>query len=187
MKYWNAYCNCFFYSSCANIIFNKYIIHLHPYYDISALMMCSLARGQDKNLSSTATYHSHEIAAIANDNNPINSGKTKSSPALVYFCHSVHLDMLQYVYLYCFRNDVIKMSIYAIADEKMGVYPCLSATLTSEVPSPDISPKRTQFTRSGLARPQECPPATHPNDKPSGKRKFKSKHLCDTDEQKKVS
>ncbi|KAG1930032.1 BCL-6 corepressor-like protein 1 [Pimephales promelas] len=71
-------------------------------------------------------------------------------------------------------------------DEKMGVYPCLSATLTSEVPSPDISPKRTQFTRSGLARPQECPPATHPNDKPSGKRKFKSKHLCDTDEQKKL-
>lgn len=72
-------------------------------------------------------------------------------------------------------------------DAKMGVYPCLSATLTSEVPSPDISPRRTLFTRSGSARPQESPPATHPNDKPSGKRKFKSKHLCDTDtEQKKL-
>ncbi|XP_067313441.1 BCL-6 corepressor-like protein 1 [Pseudorasbora parva] len=72
-------------------------------------------------------------------------------------------------------------------DEKVGVYPCLSATLTSDVPSPDISPRRTLFTRSGSARPQETPPATHPNDKPSGKRKFKSKHLCDTDtEQKKL-
>ncbi len=79
------------------------------------------------------------------------------------------------------------MSVYAIADEKMGVYPCLSATLTGEVPSPDISPRRTLFTRSGSARPQESPPATQPNDKPSGKRKFKSKHLCDTDYQKKVS
>ncbi|KAK2891042.1 hypothetical protein Q8A67_013685 [Cirrhinus molitorella] len=71
-------------------------------------------------------------------------------------------------------------------NEKMGVYPCLSATLTGEVPSPDISPRRTLFTRSGSARPQESPPTTQPNDKPSGKRKFKSKHLCDTDDQKKL-
>ncbi|XP_016341915.1 BCL-6 corepressor-like protein 1 isoform X2 [Sinocyclocheilus anshuiensis] len=70
--------------------------------------------------------------------------------------------------------------------EKMGVYPCLSATLTGEVPSPDISPRRTLFTRSGSARPQESPPVAQPNDKPSGKRKFKSKHLCDTDNQKKL-
>lgn len=76
------------------------------------------------------------------------------------------------------------MLVHVIIDEKMGVYPCLSATLTNEVPSPDISPRRTLFTRSGLTRPQESPPAS--NDKPSGKRKFKSKHLCDTDEQKKV-
>ncbi|XP_073710473.1 BCL-6 corepressor-like protein 1 isoform X3 [Misgurnus anguillicaudatus] len=71
-------------------------------------------------------------------------------------------------------------------DEKMGVYPCLSATLTSGLPSPDISPKRTLFTRSGSVRPQESPPAPLPNDKPSGKRKFKSKHLCDSEEQKKL-
>ncbi|KTG08078.1 hypothetical protein cypCar_00032273 [Cyprinus carpio] len=71
-------------------------------------------------------------------------------------------------------------------DEKMGLYPCLSATLTGEVPSPDISPKQTLFTRSGSVRPQESPPALQPNDKPSGKRKFKSKHLCDTDDQKKL-
>ncbi|KTF84552.1 hypothetical protein cypCar_00010848 [Cyprinus carpio] len=71
-------------------------------------------------------------------------------------------------------------------DEKMGVYPCLSATLTSEVSNPDISPRRTLFTRSGSARPQESPPAAQPYDKPSGKRKFKSKHLCDTDDQKKL-
>nr|XP_005173374.1 BCL-6 corepressor-like protein 1 isoform X2 [Danio rerio] len=72
-------------------------------------------------------------------------------------------------------------------NEKTGVYPCLSATLTGEVPSPDVSPRRTLFTRSGSTRPQDSPPATHPNtDKPAGKRKFKSKHLCDTDEQKKL-
>ncbi|XP_026136635.1 BCL-6 corepressor-like protein 1 isoform X1 [Carassius auratus] len=71
-------------------------------------------------------------------------------------------------------------------NEKMGVYPCLSATLTGEVPSPDISPRKTLFTRSGSARPQESPPNTQPDDKPSGKRKFKSKHLCDTDDQKKL-
>ncbi|XP_051514184.1 BCL-6 corepressor-like protein 1 isoform X2 [Myxocyprinus asiaticus] len=71
-------------------------------------------------------------------------------------------------------------------DEKIGVYPCLSATLTSGVPSPDISPRRTLFTRSGLTRSQESPPAPLSNDKPSGKRKFKSKHLCDTEDQKKL-
>ncbi|XP_016100122.1 BCL-6 corepressor-like protein 1 [Sinocyclocheilus grahami] len=71
-------------------------------------------------------------------------------------------------------------------NEKMGVYPCLSATLTGEVPSPDISPRRTLFTRSGSARPQESPPVAQSNVKPSGKRKFKSKHLCDTDNQKKL-
>ncbi len=79
------------------------------------------------------------------------------------------------------------MSVYSFADEKMGVHPCLGATLTGEVPGPDISPRRTLFTRSGSARPQESPPATQPDYKPSGKRKFKSKHLCDTDDQKKVS
>ncbi|XP_059377673.1 BCL-6 corepressor-like protein 1 [Carassius carassius] len=71
-------------------------------------------------------------------------------------------------------------------NEKMGVYPCLSATLTGGVSSSDISPRRTLFTRSGSARPQESPPTAQPNDKPSGKRKFKSKHLSDTDDQKKL-
>lgn len=71
-------------------------------------------------------------------------------------------------------------------NEKMGVYPSLSATLTSGVSSPDVSSRRTLFTRSGSTRPQESPPAPLPNDKPSGKRKFKSKHLCDTEEQKKL-
>ncbi|XP_051505024.1 BCL-6 corepressor-like protein 1 isoform X2 [Myxocyprinus asiaticus] len=71
-------------------------------------------------------------------------------------------------------------------NEKMGMYPCLSATLTSGVPSPDISPRRTLFTRSGSTLPQESPPAPLLNDKPSGKRKFKSKHLCDADDQKKL-
>ncbi|KAI7801793.1 putative BCL-6 corepressor-like protein 1, partial [Triplophysa rosa] len=71
-------------------------------------------------------------------------------------------------------------------NEKMGVYPCLSATLTSGVSSPNISPRRTLFTRSGSTRPQESPPAPLPKDKPSGKRKFKSKHLCDAEDQKKL-
>ncbi|TKS66048.1 BCL-6 corepressor-like protein 1 [Collichthys lucidus] len=50
--------------------------------------------------------------------------------------------------------------------------------------SPDPPPRRPSFTRSGSVRYQESEVSPECNDKPSGKRKFKSKHLCDTDDQK---
>ncbi|XP_049340075.1 BCL-6 corepressor-like protein 1 isoform X2 [Astyanax mexicanus] len=71
-------------------------------------------------------------------------------------------------------------------DEKSDLYPSLSATLTCETPSSDLSPRRSLYTRSGTTRRQESPPTPEFNDKPPGKRKFKSKHLCDTEEQKKL-
>ncbi|XP_045885905.1 BCL-6 corepressor-like protein 1 isoform X2 [Micropterus dolomieu] len=51
-------------------------------------------------------------------------------------------------------------------------------------PSPDPPPRRPSFTRSGSVRYQESEVSPECNDKPSGKRKFKSKHLCDNDEPK---
>ncbi|KAI3351607.1 hypothetical protein L3Q82_020444 [Scortum barcoo] len=50
--------------------------------------------------------------------------------------------------------------------------------------SPDPPPRRPSFTRSGSVRYQESEASAECNDKPSGKRKFKSKHLFDSDEQK---
>lgn len=67
------------------------------------------------------------------------------------------------------------------------MYPRLSATLTTGTPGPDLSPRRSLYTRSGTVRRQESPATPEFSDKPPGKRKFKSKHLCDADEQKKVS
>ncbi|XP_022615874.1 BCL-6 corepressor-like protein 1 [Seriola dumerili] len=60
---------------------------------------------------------------------------------------------------------------------------------TDQCPSPTASspeplPRRPSFTRSGSVRYQESEVSPECNDKPSGKRKFKSKHLCDSDEQK---
>ncbi|XP_029369010.1 BCL-6 corepressor-like protein 1 isoform X2 [Echeneis naucrates] len=50
--------------------------------------------------------------------------------------------------------------------------------------SPDPLPRRSSFTRSGSVRYQESEVSPECHDKPSGKRKFKSKHLSDSDEQK---
>ncbi|XP_076851231.1 BCL-6 corepressor-like protein 1 isoform X2 [Brachyhypopomus gauderio] len=72
------------------------------------------------------------------------------------------------------------------SDEKTALFPRLSATLTCGVPGPDLSPRRSLYTRSGTVRRQESPPTQEFNDKPPGKRKFKSKHLCDAEEQKKL-
>lgn len=58
--------------------------------------------------------------------------------------------------------------------------PCPSPTASS----PDPPPRRPAFTRSGSVRYQESEAFPECNDKPSGKRKFKSKHLSDTDDQK---
>ncbi|XP_061899970.1 BCL-6 corepressor-like protein 1 isoform X2 [Entelurus aequoreus] len=45
--------------------------------------------------------------------------------------------------------------------------------------SPESPPRRPSFTRSGSARYQASDGSPEPRDKPSGKRKFKSKHLCE--------
>ncbi|XP_077588449.1 uncharacterized protein bcorl1 [Stigmatopora nigra] len=61
---------------------------------------------------------------------------------------------------------------------------------TAQCPSPAASspgtpPRRpSSFTRSGSARYQAGGASPESHDKPSGKRKFKSKHLCDNDELK---
>ncbi|XP_068182147.1 BCL-6 corepressor-like protein 1 [Antennarius striatus] len=50
--------------------------------------------------------------------------------------------------------------------------------------SPETPPRRPLFTRSGSIRYQESVTSPESSDKPSGKRKFKSKHLSDSDDQK---
>uniref|UniRef100_A0A3Q3H2T9 BCL6 corepressor-like 1 n=2 Tax=Labrus bergylta TaxID=56723 RepID=A0A3Q3H2T9_9LABR len=57
---------------------------------------------------------------------------------------------------------------------------CLSPAASS----PEPPPRRPSFTRSGPVRYQDSDLSPECNDKPSGKRKFKSKHLSDNDEQK---
>ncbi|KAJ8351185.1 hypothetical protein SKAU_G00226610 [Synaphobranchus kaupii] len=69
-------------------------------------------------------------------------------------------------------------------DQRVGLYPRLSATLACRGSSPDRTPRRALQTRSGSTRQSERPASPEPEDKPSGKRKFKSKHLCDTEEKK---
>ncbi|XP_031442933.1 BCL-6 corepressor-like protein 1 [Clupea harengus] len=72
-------------------------------------------------------------------------------------------------------------------DARTGMYPRLSATLTCRSPSPDLSPRRPLFTRSGSVRRQDGQTPTESTDKPAGKRKFKSKHLItDSEDQKKL-
>ncbi|XP_060783518.1 BCL-6 corepressor-like protein 1 isoform X2 [Neoarius graeffei] len=71
-------------------------------------------------------------------------------------------------------------------NEETDVDPPLSATLPCEDPNPDLSPRKSLNTRSGTMRLHESPSIPEFNDKPPGKRKFKSKHLCDTEEQKKL-
>ncbi|XP_058505488.1 BCL-6 corepressor-like protein 1 isoform X2 [Solea solea] len=58
--------------------------------------------------------------------------------------------------------------------------PCPSPVTSS--PEPPLL--RPSLTRSGSVRYQESETSPECNDKPSGKRKFKSKHLCDSEEQK---
>ncbi|XP_062856623.1 BCL-6 corepressor-like protein 1 isoform X2 [Trichomycterus rosablanca] len=70
--------------------------------------------------------------------------------------------------------------------EEKGMYPRLSATLQFEVSSPDPSPKRSLNTRLGTAQLHESQTTPECDEKPTGKRKFKSKHLCDSEEQKKI-
>ncbi|XP_069027145.1 BCL-6 corepressor-like protein 1 isoform X1 [Embiotoca jacksoni] len=50
--------------------------------------------------------------------------------------------------------------------------------------NPEAPPRRPSLTRSGSVCCQESEESPECNDKPSGKRKFKSKHLCDSDEPK---
>ncbi|XP_021416734.2 BCL-6 corepressor-like protein 1 isoform X2 [Oncorhynchus mykiss] len=72
------------------------------------------------------------------------------------------------------------------SDLRTGMYPRLSATLTCRGASPEPGHRRPSFTRSGSVRRPEREACPEPSDKPSGKRKFKSKHLSDTNEPKKL-
>ncbi|KAM8848703.1 uncharacterized protein bcorl1 isoform 1-T4 [Synchiropus picturatus] len=56
--------------------------------------------------------------------------------------------------------------------------------LSPAASSPDPSPRRPPFTRSGSVHYQDSELSPERPDKPSGKRKFKSKHLCDGSESK---
>ncbi|KAG7465046.1 hypothetical protein MATL_G00172120 [Megalops atlanticus] len=71
-------------------------------------------------------------------------------------------------------------------DQRMGLYSRTSPTVAYRSASPDTSPRKGLLTRSGSVRHPECHASPEPTDKPSGKRKFKSKHLCSTDEEKKL-
>ncbi|MBN3309129.1 BCORL protein, partial [Amia calva] len=61
-----------------------------------------------------------------------------------------------------------------------------SAPLPQRSPSPDASSRRVLLTRSASLRRSEIPSVPEPSDKPSGKRKFKSKHLGDGEEERRV-
>lgn len=59
---------------------------------------------------------------------------------------------------------------------------CHSPTAPRADPTP--APRRPSFTRSGSARYHDSEVSPESTDKPSGKRKFKSKHLCDNGDPK---
>ncbi|KAG7484225.1 hypothetical protein MATL_G00047150 [Megalops atlanticus] len=67
-----------------------------------------------------------------------------------------------------------------------GVHPRYSATPPYRGTSPDSSPRRALLTRSGSTRRPESQATPEPTDKPSGKRKFKSKHLSEAEEERKL-
>ncbi|XP_029918263.1 BCL-6 corepressor-like protein 1 isoform X2 [Myripristis murdjan] len=76
------------------------------------------------------------------------------------------------------ESDSLKQDIGIAAD--------LQTTLCSSprASSPEPALRRPSFTRSGSVCYQESEASPECNDKPSGKRKFKSKHLCESEEQK---
>ncbi|XP_071392524.1 BCL-6 corepressor-like protein 1 [Centroberyx affinis] len=76
------------------------------------------------------------------------------------------------------ESDSLKQDIGIAADSQANLCPSPSAQC------PEAALRRPSFTRSGSVRYQESEASPECNDKPSGKRKFKSKHLCDSDEQK---
>ncbi|KAM9850385.1 uncharacterized protein bcorl1 isoform 2-T2 [Aulostomus maculatus] len=76
------------------------------------------------------------------------------------------------------ESDSLRQDSDTAADSRTG--PCPSPTASS----PEPPPRRPAFTRSGSVRYQDSEVSPESNDKPSGKRKFKSKHLCDSDEPK---
>ncbi|XP_039975834.1 BCL-6 corepressor-like protein 1 isoform X3 [Xiphias gladius] len=76
------------------------------------------------------------------------------------------------------ESDSLRQDSGIPADPQAGQCPSPTAS------SPEPPPRKPLFTRSGSVRYQESAVSPECNDKPSGKRKFKSKHLCDSDEQK---
>ncbi|KAM7417386.1 hypothetical protein PAMA_017172 [Pampus argenteus] len=76
------------------------------------------------------------------------------------------------------ESDTLRQDRGTTADSQTDRCPSPTAS------SPEPPPRRPSFTRSGSVRYLESEVSPESNDKPSGKRKFKSKHLCDSDEQK---
>ncbi|KAJ8398000.1 hypothetical protein AAFF_G00433470 [Aldrovandia affinis] len=83
------------------------------------------------------------------------------------------------------KSVTTRQATRAGTDQRVGLYPRLSATLAVRGASPDATPKRPLLTRLGAIRHSEHPASPEPVYKPSGKRKFKSKHLSDTEEEDK--
>uniref|UniRef100_A0A1A7XSD5 BCL6 corepressor-like 1 n=2 Tax=Iconisemion striatum TaxID=60296 RepID=A0A1A7XSD5_9TELE len=70
-------------------------------------------------------------------------------------------------------------------DTQMRSDPLADQCLSPAAPSPEPPPPKPSLTRSGSVRYQESDESLECSNKPSGKRKFKSKHLFDNDEPKK--
>nr|XP_046261455.1 BCL-6 corepressor-like protein 1 isoform X2 [Scatophagus argus] len=76
------------------------------------------------------------------------------------------------------ESDSLRQDSGIPADPQVDQCPSRTAS------SPDPAPRRPSVTRSGSVRYQGSEISPEHSDKPSGKRKFKSKHLCDSDDQK---
>ncbi|AWP11874.1 putative BCL-6 corepressor-like protein 1 [Scophthalmus maximus] len=76
------------------------------------------------------------------------------------------------------ESDPLKQGSGTPADPQADECPSPTAS------SPEPPPRKPSFTRSGSVRYQESEASPEGSDKPSGKRKFKSKHLSDSEEQK---
>ena len=83
------------------------------------------------------------------------------------------------------QKNMVLLSVCVLIDLRTTwVYPRQSATLPCLGTGPESGTRRALLTRSGSARRSVCHATPEPSDKPSGKRKFKSKHLGGTEEEK---
>lgn len=110
-----------------------------------------------------------------------NSGSTSCPTKLFCWAQQRWIKYVTLKYDECLRisTHVFIRPIHFVFAE-LQINECKSPTDSS----PDPPSRRPSFTRSGSVRYQESEVSPESNDKPSGKRKFKSKHLCDNSDQK---